>query len=187
MVLLDRARVVWTGVAGSPYYSNFYFIAEIEQGGALAIQDRVQTALGFLQPWMPSSMLGTIQSEIARIDSVTGDMVGAVGLGTQTVQGSSGSEPEPRATQGLVRLKTNDFVAGRRISGRFFAPGVVSAANNSGVPDNSYRAALEDFANSLIGAGDVTWVVWSRKNGDAYNIVSAEAWTQFAILRSRRD
>lgn len=187
MALMDRIRLVWTGVAGAPYYTSLYFTADVSSGGAAATHDAVADAFTLLRPVWSSGLTATVESEILTIDSSTGDAVSAQSVPAVAIVGTAANALMPRATQGLVRLRTGVFQNGRRLNGRLFVPGVTISANNAGVPSVSYQTSLRDALQPLANLESPEWLVWSRLTGNVAAITQVAPWTEFASLRSRRD
>lgn len=187
MALMDRIRLVWTGVAGTPYYTSLYFTSRPAEGGAAATHDAVADAFTLLKGVWSSALTATVESEILTIDSTTGDAQSAQSVPAVPIVGTAANALMPRAAQGLVRLRTGIFQDGRRLSGRLFVPGVTISANNAGIPSTNYQNSLRDALQPLANLEDAEWLVWSRKTGAVAAITQVAPWTEFASLRSRRD
>lgn len=185
MALIRRIRVVWTGVAGTPAYTNLYFNNSGPSPQALATE--VRAALALLAPVVTAAATATIEEDVALIDSVTGEIQGVAVIDTSPVSMSAAGEMLPRATNGLVHLLTNAYVGGRQLRGRVFIPYPVEAANDGGQTATTYRASIGNALNPLRVNTLGAWVVWSRKTGAIAPIETLPVWSQFAVLRSRRD
>lgn len=187
---IARVRTVLAGVPGTPYYSNLYFTGVATQPQAQDCLDNVSAFWTSMKSVMISTTTYVVQPDVALIDEVTGALTGNFSgtgsSGTATVSG----DPLPWATQGLMRLLTDDYVAGRRVRGRFFAPSNVEANSTLGVPIGAYLTGMNAIGNALISASaadSTEWIVWSRKNGTYGVITGVDTWGQWAQLRSRRD
>lgn len=180
--------MVWTGVAGSPYYSNFYFgPASAEYDPALA-HDAVADAMNLLGPAFTADLTATVESEVLLIESQTGDAVGSAPAGTVSYTGESTNPLLPASTQALLRLSTGAFVNGRRIQGRVNIPGMVTGGATEGLPNDFIKETILDaFTPMLTVTPEIPWVVWSKKNGTLHPVRELSVWDQFAVLRSRRD
>lgn len=182
-----RVRTVFTGVAGSPYYSNFYFAG----AGSTLAQGVVSDVRGMwadLASNFGTPMVIAIDPDVPDINPVTGDIQGVTVTDPgATIQCQSVAEKLPTFTQMLVTFNTNEYRGGRQVRGRCFIPGWTIAANtDNGLPDAAYRATVQaDF--NVLAETDSPQVVWSRKYGEALQVTSHSTGTQWAVLRSRRD
>ena len=182
-----RFTTQMTGLAGAPYYSTQYSDGST-QGEADAGIAAVDAFWADLAGYITIGLSIDPNPEVDLVDPVTGlvtDTFATSPIGA----GSTGNAPLPKATQGLIRLRTSSFDAGRRIQGRIFIPALANDAQVGGIPSagflGSAQTAANDFATAMAGAGSLA--VWSRKAGLAALVTSTSVWTQFAVLRSRRD
>lgn len=185
MVSLNRFRATVSGVAGSPAYLTWYFLAA---AGTVAQQaSAVDVYLTGLktQIWSGLPILRT--GEVVQFDSTTGDTTDVLTVAPQAFTGSAVGDLLPPATQMLVRWKTPFFVAGRRLQGRQNVPYLSSAVASGGRPTGAAVAAVAGFAQALVDQPDTQLVVWGRKSGQVGTVSSASCWTEFSVLRSRRD
>lgn len=186
MTNLYRARVVSTGIAGTPYLSTFYFT---ESGNTPSqVQAALVAYLDTLAPFVNDELDMSIEPYLDVLDDATGEMSGREAIAAYTKSGSALGEPLARATQGLIRLGTGNFVAGRELRGKIFVPGPTQTANNDGQTHADYRAGLEAaVAELMLEANGVVLRVWSKTHGISWAAEDASAWSEFAVLRSRRD
>lgn len=125
------------------------------------------------------------------VDVTTGQITGLATTDTVTVTGANAQDPLPKASQGLLRLRTGEFIEGRERRGRIFIPGLLEANNDAGQVSTSLRNAL-NTAGEILTATDF-FCVYSRPKPDvpgsgAFSLVaSVDCWSQWAVLRSRRD
>lgn len=191
-----RVRSVSTGVAGSPYYTNTYFLGGV--GDALAARTRMLNFWTALVPVMRTGLSTTVEQEVWEIDPGTGDTTAIVSGGTGApAVGTSAGAPLPPATQGLIRLNTGLVRRNRRVAGRIFVPGLTVSSQTDGRPSSALLTTLTNAANGLVGGATAApIVVWSRPNDvigpvflpGAQALVSGiGVWNEFAVLRSRRD
>lgn len=134
-----------------------------------------------------------VQPEVREYDEETGDLTG-LGAGTapSPITSSSTDRMAPPAVQGLIRLRTAGIVGNRLVQGKIFVPGFPA---NQSEPDGStssgIRTAFNAAATALIGDSETELVVWSRpaedRAGSTWPVLTASAWSQTAVLRSRRD
>lgn len=184
---VNRVRVVWVG---SPTVgdglSTFNFNSAVgtpaQQVGAVAtFLDAVATAYADNLAW-------TTEADVATLNVGTGELEGITSTTVESGGGSETSDQLSPATQGLLRMLTSTVVAGRLLRGRLFLPGATEANNSpGGIPLSAYRTGYENAADALIADANVEWSVWSQTHGVLANIVSADVWTKWAVLRSRRD
>lgn len=185
MALILRQRVVWTGVAGAPFYSNFYAVnGDVD---AISFHTAVTALCNSLAGKIRRDLTGTVESDVPLIDSVTGEIQGIDSVAVSSIDCLDEQEPLPTATQVLVRLKTNAFIGGRRLQGRFFMPGITQYFNVDGVPDVAAATAVETSFSAYLTTMEGFACVWSRKTGAVAPISDINVWNQFAVLRSRRD
>jgi hypothetical protein len=182
-----RTRTEITGGQGGPYLSTFYF-DEID-GGATAASVVTATAAFWtsLRNVIDNSLTMRVEAEVATVSDATGQVTGILSTGGATVTGDDAGDPAPWATQGLIRWRTGFFANGREIRGRTFIPGVTEARANGGVPDSSYLSNLASAVSTMLGTSNAQLVTWSRKNQDNRPVLAGSGWSQFAVLRSRRD
>lgn len=131
-----------------------------------------------------------VQEEVEEFNVQTGGLVQVhVDPVVQQVTGTSSQGALPQASQGLVRWGTGEVVNGRRLNGKTYIAGLTNSAKTDGRVDGSVRTLLQNAANGLMDALQPTMsmVTWSRKNGVIHLVNSASVWSEFAVLRSRRD
>lgn len=178
-----RIRTIFTGVAGTPYYSNLYF--DSVSDAAQVNTDAVAAWWNDLEDFMVTGLSWVVQPEVTEMDE-DGTITGLFPVTQRSGGGVGAGEGLPLANQALMRLNTGAYVGGRQIRGRIFIPGIIESASVSGVPS----AGLITAANTGIAELDAEssgFSVWSKKNGSIHNVTSGSLWNQFAVLRSRRD
>lgn len=179
-----RIQTVFTGIVGSPYLSTMFF----ESTGLAEMVDAQSAVRGFwedLAGLMQSATTIQVQSDVDVIDPVTGHIT-ATGSAPVAVLQAGGNAPLPQATQGLVRWRSGVFVNGKEIRGRTFLPSMANDAQLGGKPSSALKVTADAAAAALLAA-PVNLVVWSRKNGMSAPVTSGSTWSEFAVLRSRRD
>lgn len=194
---LDRVRTVFSGVGGSPFYSNLYFLNPVGANQAANVIAQVKAFWTTLQPTMLPTMPYTVEGDVPVIDEVTGKIT-AIHTGIAQSGTTSGTgDVLPMSSQLLAKLTTNGFVNGRRVRGRIFIPAQLEANNTNGRPATSLLTTLNGALTTLIGSA-IQMNVWSRpitdnpdptKNrpGSTYAVTGGSGWTEWAVLRSRRD
>lgn len=182
-----RVTTRWSGPAGGPFYSTFHFdgnsqaIADDAAGAAVTFWNGMQAAL-------TSQISRQVLPEVLAIDPVTGNALGSyVTAGGDLTAGGATGAPLPWTTQGLIRLRTGLYVAGREIRGRIFVPGLTEDANDNGRPNSSARSVMDSALSTLIADAGNQLEVWSPTQGQHAAVTHGNAWTEWAVLRSRRD
>ena len=187
MVDMARIRTVFTGVAGTPWYSNLYYTGA---GAALNPANAHALVAAFWNAYKPnvtSAVTYTVQGEIPIIDDVSGNITSTVTVAAVTAPCTGAGDSLPFATQGLVRLLTSSFINGRRVRGRLFLPAPLESLSTSAVPTGALITAVNTTATTMMGSPGQQLNVWSRKNGVAVAVTSVSMWNQWAVMRSRRD
>lgn len=176
-----------TGHPGAPYFSTMYFGGSTS-GEADAASDAVRAFWAGLVGFINTGLQIQVQSEVEQVDPVTGFVLQVFDF-PQTVVAATGNAPLPFSTQGLIRWRTGSFVAGKEIRGRTFIPNLANDAQLNAVPSVGFLNSANAAGTALLLAGSPAgdFGVWSRKNGSFHNASSRSTWSQFAVLRSRRD
>jgi hypothetical protein len=178
---------VFTGVAGSPAYSNFYFddngvTAGVYQTSVLGMWDTIKTAIR-------SGVTVTMVNPIPIIEVASGQVVNVVSGDGGTTAGTDTGQELPPFTSGLVRMHTGVFASGREVRGRCYVPYPSENANDAGTPGSGYISGLTAAFVTLQGDNEANgaMVVYSRAHARAEYISSFDTWNQWGSLRSRRD
>jgi len=184
---VQRVRVVWSGTPTvGDGLSTFYFDGAI--GTAAQQVAAVNLFLDSVSASYADNLAWSTQADVAVLNTATGALEGIIATTVQTGAGSLTDDQLSPATQGLLRLITSVVVGGRLLRGRLFLPGATEASNSAGgIPLQAYRDDYEAAAAVLIADANVQWSVWSRTHGALAPIGSANVWTKWAVLRSRRD
>ena len=181
-----RVRTIFTGPAGSPWLATHWF----SEGGGTAQQaaTAARTFWDGIKAHMSTSVTAQVDPVVALIASPTGALTGFEAVTSAPVVGTGATDLAPRSTQGLVQLRTGIIANGREIRGHLFLPGVCEGDNaNGGVPSAAYIADVNTAALALKNDANSAWNVYSPANHVDQTITSALCWSQWAILRSRRD
>lgn len=183
-----RIRSLWTGVAGSPYYTNMYFGTDNTSVEAQARATAVRT---MVSQWMSSvrtDLTWNLDPQALVIDPATGLASGEFTVTGNPIAGTGAGDPLPPFTQLLARLNTPGFSSGRRIRGHLFIPGFVESTSAAGGrPTDGIKTVVGDALNNFIGTGDSRVGVWSRKAGTFTEVSGITVAADWAVLRSRRD
>lgn len=186
MATLLRVRTAIAGPQGGNMLNTLYFRAETADADAA-----VEAAGNFwylLTARMATSYSVATEPDVAEINTDTGEATGSqVSSLTPVSTGKLAAEPLPFATQALIRWPTTYFRGGRRLQGRTFVPGITEMDSEGGVPSNALRAALAAAAEALHTDVDTRAVIYSYTWHAWATVLGGTAWSQFAVLRSRRD
>ena|SRR5688500_13246463 len=179
-----KVPVVVTGLAGAPYLMTCWVNQEL----SVTANDANTQVTGFiarLAEVTDNNLTYALPTEIG-LWSTPETLLSVAQSPGATVPGVASGNTEPRATQGLLRLRTDGFNGNRRVLGHIFVPGVTSNAVNpaSGAPTLVYQQALT-FAGEVAQAGE--FCVASRKQNQFFPTTVVTGDTEFAVLRSRRD
>lgn len=197
---IARVRTIFGGVAGTPWYSNIYFA---DNGGTPVGQagiDAVDALWTAVQSNIANNITWAVQGEVARLDETNGELTGVTNGVVNAGVGTSAGDMLPFTTQLLGRQFTSAFVAGRRVRGRIFLPGLTEDANTDGAPIAGMITAWTAAQNALLTAMP-NWCVWARpfdgdpdatppkppRDGSLHLVSSVATSPTWAVLRSRRD
>jgi hypothetical protein len=187
MAVIRKVETVWTGLAGAPHLSTMFFTYVI--GNATAVINAVDQFWTDLAAQIDNGLAWTVQAETQLIEDTSGLLVGTEGGVANTGNGLGVGNALPPATQGLVNWRTNTFINGRTLRGKTYVPGPVAATGDiNGHATAAYQTALNTAGQTLItgtsGPGPLR--VFSRTHLTSATVQSAVAFTDFAVLRSRR-
>lgn len=194
---LRQIRVVWSGLPGTPYLSQFHFeyIPAKEDAAMVAVSAFLQSC----QTSIALGLLGHIEPDQNIIDAASGQ-IEAIETSTAGLDrtGSNATETLPPATQGVVRLSTDNVLNGRRVRGRLFIPSPCEGSSN-GAPVAAYLNAVGGAASTLLTSSGAfgLWAVFSRpraatatagaRAGTWSEIRSTSVWNKWGVQRRRRD
>lgn len=181
-----RVRTQITGGQGGPYLSTMYFNVI---GGLTAANANAAIGAFWLavKGKVASGMVMATEAEVATIDIGTGEVTGLTPVTPVSNTGTAAGDTLPPASQGLLRFRTGTFVGGREIRGRLFIPGACEVDSTSGVPVAGYLTTLNSAASALIADANSELVIYSKAHRELGTVLSGSAWSQWAVLRSRRD
>lgn len=184
MVSAHKILVEWTGLAGSPYLSTFWISTDNHPTPAAAA-NAVLSNLSTLASDLADAMSFNYVPEVttyATPSQPTGTTIIAPG----PVQNCSApADPLPRSSQGLIKWDTGFYIGARRVQGKTFIPGYTVGVNDAtGRPDTAALSSMQAVVNAFLGDGPQ---VASRKADQFIPIVAGAPWSEWAVLRSRRD
>lgn len=185
MGTLYRVTTEFTGVAGSPYFNTLVF--DGSAGTAQQAANATRTFWAAIQGNLADTLRGQVQLEVVSFESSTGEPTSVSAVTSSQIVYTASNTMLPRASQGLVRLRTGVFVAGREIRGRIFIPCLTEVANDIGVPSTSIISTVNTAAAALIADANSDLVVYSLAHHSSASVVSANMWSEWAQLRTRRD
>lgn len=195
-----RIRTVFTGVAGTPWYSNIYF-----QGGTEAQATSAQDAVGDFWTRVSNHTLSSqisweVEGSIPVISPATGDITDVVGAAPINGVGLISAALAPVSSQALITLRTGVVRRNRLVQGRIFVPGLsASVVDADGDLSPAAVTNLQLDANLLreseAGGFLNGLTVWARPRtvfgidlpGAACGVTTVAATSKLAVLRSRRD
>lgn len=187
---MRRIESVLTGVAGSPYYFVGYF-ADGEGTDAeclTAWHEFVNRGPASEGGSLPAGAVLTTNSEIPIVNPVDGAVLEVRVTPSLVSTGTNTGDFLPPANQFLVRWRTGNYENRREVRGRTnIGPCPEDSTDGDGNLLPTVVSFLNNQANALISNPAITHVVWSKKNGLWWATQSASTWTQYAVLRSRRD
>lgn len=184
MSTLFRVRTAITGGPGGAELSTQFFNAAstTEQDAADAVRAFWATCASRIS----AAYTFQVESLVYSIDSANGQATSTAGTTTLPVTGGDLGEKLPGNVNGVVRVHTGLFIAGRELTGKIWIPGPTENYNASGVPDSTYRSVVDGALNAMLVTPANGYVVWSRKHFQFFAVTSGSTWTQWGTLRSRR-
>lgn len=180
-----RVRTTFSGVTGSPWLSTMFFD---EAGGSAAnAVTAVGAFWGAVDNLIDSSVSWTTLADVESVDATSGHVTAVTATTPQFGAGGGGTSGIPIVAQGLVRWRTGVYLNGREVRGRTFIPGLGTPSNSDGTLTPGSATTIGTASAALIADIASILVVWSRANLQAKTVTASSVWTQFAVLRSRRD
>lgn len=188
MTTLSRVRTVFTGVAGTPWYSNLYFTWVT--GEAQNLVDAVDDFWTVIIGQINGAVTGTVEGSVAQINDATGDITSVESVTPGTIDFTGSGAVLPPANQTVINLHTGTYVAGREIRGKIFVPGLIAAASaTDGSPSSGFLVAQKGAADALVAATSSAGPlrVYSPTHATSAVVTATSSMSQFAVMRSRRD
>jgi hypothetical protein len=198
---LVRVQTIWTGVAGSPYYTNLYALGPLSNNNGSDMATAWRTFLQSLSGTLAAGLVATIDNEVLEFDETNGNVTGAGNTIQSPVSFTATGDQLPHSNQLLIRWSTNGIVHNRRVRGRTFLPGAVESQNSSGgaplpILGTPVQSGLDAFLTTMWGR----LRIWSQPHvatvekpepptrpGSAWAVQGVTIAPFWAVLRSRRD
>lgn len=181
-------KTEFTGSEGAPYLSTIY--CESAAGTAQQAATAVGAFWGSVDAIISTTCLWSQLPEVKLLNTATGILENVFTITPATGAGGDAGEPIPQSNQYLIRLFTPGVVNGRRVRGRIFVPAPTQAGNENGNVAPGYVSAINTSAALLVSPTSADPCVWHRPvngaGGSAHSISSVSTWSEFAVLRSRR-
>jgi len=187
MATMTRVRTIFTGVVGTPWYSNLYFAGD---GDDQAYTEIVGDFWADCAAQMYNQITWATEAAVTHMDTVTGQPTGVGSVTPRSGSGASGGQPLPYSTQLLITMSTGVYRNGREVKGKIFVPGLTIGAVGSGQFLSAAVAPIKQAADDLRTApviADDFWLVYSPTAKAAYPVTGEVAHQKPAVLRSRRD
>lgn len=180
-----------SALGGYPGYNNLYFVGS-GTADALAVHTAVSQFWGDLGTLLANNVTFNVQAEVAEIETATGEVIGYSTLSENSAPGDLSDSLLPVATQGLIRIRTAGIRNNRRVQGRIFVPGFTEISSEGGRPTTAAVELMSATIDELISETvDNSLGVWSKPTPTQVGVFSVatggDAWSEWAVLRSRRD
>ena len=180
-----RVRINWTGL--NQGFSIFHFLPGTEdETTAQAAADAAGAWCGGVDNGLVPAQLWAIDPEVLQVNVGTGQTEGVFAVTPPDGAGSSPGTAVPNASMVLTRWRTGVFTGGRELRGRTFLPGAnIAGSDDDGNINSASLAVFNAAAATLISTSD--FAIWGSTTAHAATVVSGTTWSEFAVLRSRRD
>lgn len=184
---MQRFRIIWTGSGVTGAAVSTVYSLGTTQPEAESFADALGAFVNQSVAEVGGAGLSGAVSTLADVvDEATGNITDQFVVAPPAAGSAGALDIAPRASQVLVRLRTNTFVGGRRLQGHIFIPSVKEAAiGPTGDLLASYATAIETAGATL--TADTQLGVYSRKYHDFAICNTIQVPTKVAVLRSRRD
>jgi hypothetical protein len=165
--MTDMFQVVthWTGFAGAPGFTNFFFEhADPPSTAAQAAVDNTRAFWNGAKGLLPSVVTLTVDPLVKIINAEAGTLTDVITVATAPTAVSGSAANEYAAPVGMcVNWNTTTVHHFRRVRGRtFLVPTAEVTFIAGGVPDPTFVTALNGVATTLRTATGPTFGIWSR-------------------------
>lgn len=180
-----RVTQTGSGVAGSPFYLTGYF------------DSTAGTALQAATSWRnivapPVSYFGTPYTYdpitlVDTVDPVTGNITGITPVAIAARTFTSVGEKLPTFVNMGLNWRTGIYRNGREVRGRTNIAGFTEDANGpTGDPVALYVTDFQTRINTEVANPVASLVVWSKKNGEWFEVSTGTVANKWYVLKSRR-
>jgi hypothetical protein len=199
MAPIIKAKIKWTGFAGAPGYTNFFF-RDISGAPSQATADNAVLKANnwaiYVKSLLPIEAALQVQSDVEVIEETTGEMQNVFNVTAPAiVQGTAPSAPYSAASGAVITWRTAGVRNGRRVRGRTF---LVPLANSAYQSDGTLAAAAissltTNMQTFLSPSGSANFGVYARPStkgatdGIFHQASGFSVPDKVAVLRSRRD
>lgn len=182
-----RTRVICTGVAGTPWYSNFYFAGDIPSLASQAVA-KTNAYIDYIKGIVVPSITMQQDSVAVGMNPATGEIFEFFDAGGEPRVGQDTGQALPFQTQARTVFETTSVVGGRRLRGACFLGGLAESGSDSGVgPIAPFVDAIQGGYESTLGAGGgPVHLVWSKKYGVTAPVTGYRTSPVWSTLRTRR-
>jgi len=179
---LKRVRVAWTGWAGGPGVSTFFF--ETEQAPPLA---DLRTLMAVCAQYIASPVVLQVENTGQTIDSSTGKAVAGWSGPTVAPIQCSGGVNYSSLSGGYIQWKTGAFTNGRESRGKtFLVPLSTSWYDAEGTVHPTTINAVNNALTAWLATGGQAQRVWSKVTAGFASVSSAKLVDKAVVLTSRR-
>lgn len=191
MATMYQVRTQISGFAGGPYLSTMYFL-----GSGGTAQQAATAARNFWTGFnggMFLSLVIQVLPDVRLIESTTGALTGSTPTVNAVLNCTNVNHVLPFTSQLLMQWQTGVVLRGRLVRGRTFVPGLTENSNLDGAPTAAEVANAGVVAGVLVADANTIFGVWSRptvpggSDGVFTPVATGGGWSQWAVLRSRRD
>lgn len=202
MPTVARVQTVFTGVAGTPWYSNIYWNGEDDRD-VQSIYSVTRAFWAGVRGIITNAVTITVDPQILSYDVESGEAVGADTAEPAAITGGGSATALPYANQALVQASTSAYKYGRNVQGRIYVPGLLQTSAGS-ILSTAAQGTVTAAAQILLD-GPTTdtarWTIYSRpkpfqiggslpldgRPGFESQVTGINVPTKLAVLRSRRD
>jgi len=194
---MQKMTATWTGWAGAPGTSTFYFV-----GTSILDPLIVHDFFAAVAPYLPASTRIQVAGSGELVEPTNGQVTGTWNANVPAVVAGTGAGGVPQLAMGpQVRLDTGSYRRGKHIRGRIYLiPSQSVAMDSTGQVAAATVTAITGAATALKGSSAGQWCVFHRPTfqpgvkppvlvnpGEAIAIQTTTCMAKPAVLRSRRD
>jgi hypothetical protein len=186
MASLQRYRVTWTGITGSPGINTFYFKSPVDPAAAL------QAMYSSISGLLPSAAVISFPTLGEVINDSNGALTGTfTSAGAASVTGTAGANYSA-ASGAMIRWTTGVALNGRLVIGKTFLVPLGTTAYDAGSLTSAALTTIGNAASTFRGTGAGTVLtIWNRPrpatSGTHTDVTGSVVPDKAVVLRSRRD